>query len=240
MDNNNWVLTKYFDLVYNRVYDTTVGKLQKYHQLQGKCIRKLTFDDSDLVLCLGMGTGNEIYHILRNNNKVRILGVDRSRVALTKAQEKASRIGAKIQIIQMDARRLQFPPKTFDTVVCIHLMDFIREKSETTSEILRVLKDGGQFAITYPSGKEDFRMGFGILKDDIRGAAASGKKKLTILRELLLPMLPGIACLPMFLRRDRDFLTQHELECLFTHQRINNYEIEEDNLYNDFIVYGTK
>jgi len=55
----------YFDVVYNRVYDFTTGRLNRYRRLQRMCVGKLGLKNHDKVLCVGLGTGNEVLHILR-------------------------------------------------------------------------------------------------------------------------------------------------------------------------------
>ncbi len=68
----------YFNIAYNHVYDLTTARLNHYWLLQEKCISKLKLVDNDSILCVGLGTGNEVLHIIKNNGKVKIVGIDYS------------------------------------------------------------------------------------------------------------------------------------------------------------------
>ena len=122
----------YFNFVYNPVYDFTTARLNRYRRLQRTCVGKLEFRDNDAVLCVGLGTGNEIFYILQMNRNVNIVGVDYSNTALQKAYKKASGLGKEIEVLTMDARRLEFAAESFDKVLCLHVMDFVEDNRDVT------------------------------------------------------------------------------------------------------------
>ena len=229
----------YFNFVYNPVYDFTTARLASYRRLQSTCIDKLKFDDGDKVLCVGVGTGNEVVHILRRNSNVDIVGVDYSGTALWKAHKKALRLGKEIRVLTMDARCLQFATGSFNKIVCLHLIDFIDDHTEVTNEILRVLKIGGQFVITYPLEKEGVSMGLNMLRDNIRHNIDSGSHRIIAVSKSLAQILVGTVYLPLFLRPKRA-LSRHELQTIITRLTTGDFQIEEYPPYNDFIAYGTK
>jgi len=234
------LMRAYFNLIYNPVYDFTTGRLNLYRQLQERCIGKLQFKDNDRVLCVGLGTGNEILHVLRINRNVSIVGVDYSSTALRKAYRKALAQGKEIDILTMDARSLEFPLESFDKVLCIHVMDFVPENGKVTSEILRVLKPGGQFVITYPSDKEGAGLGFNILKDIICHNADAGRYRALALAKSLGQMLAGIVYLPLFLRTKKRSYSHNELLAMISQLAIAEFQIDENPVYQDFIVCGRK
>lgn len=133
----NRLMQSYFDLAYNRVYDFTTARLSSYQTLLSTCIDKLHLHNDDKVLCVGLGTGNEVLHILERNRDVNIVGVDYSYTALRKAEKKALSLGREIEVCMMDARHLEFATASFDKAVCIHVMDFVEESEAVTYEILR-------------------------------------------------------------------------------------------------------
>ncbi len=133
----------YFDFIYNPIYDFTTAQLSIYQKLQRACIDKLRFEDSDKVLCVGVGTGNEILRILEKNSRVSITGVDTSRRALARAYKKALKRGKNIEVIEMDAHKLNFADESFNEVLCVHVMGFLDDDRRATEEIFRVLKSGG-------------------------------------------------------------------------------------------------
>jgi ubiquinone/menaquinone biosynthesis C-methylase UbiE len=240
MNTTQKLMQAYFNYVYNPVYDFTTGRLNRYRQLQERCVDKLELRDKERVLCIGVGTGNEILHILHRNKNVSIVGVDYSCTALQKANRKALALGKKIELLIMDVRHLDFAAGSFDKVLCIHVMDFVQENGEVTGEILRVLKPGGQFVITYPSDKEGPRLGISLLSDSIRHGINSGKYYMRALLECLVQMLVGIVYLPLLCRPKQKSYSRSEVEAMLTYSTDGDFQIEEDTVYQDFIVYGKK
>lgn len=234
------LLQFYFNFAYNPAYDFTIAQLNHYKELQRRCIGKLQLTDGDKVLCVGIGTGNEIHHILQANGNIHIVGIDLSENALEKARKKALMLGKKIEVRKMDAQRLDFETEYFDKVVCMHVMDFVNDTEEVTNEIFRILKENGKFVITYPSGKEDATFGLNLLKDNIRHHVNSGKNYAMIIFDLLARALVGILCLPMLFRPGRRVYSEHELEGIFAASKVADLFIEEDALYRDFIICGRK
>ena len=234
------MMQAYFNYAYNPVYDFTTARLNRYRRLQERCVGKLELEDNDRVLCVGLGTGNEIFHILEMNRNVSIVGVDYSHTALQKAYKKALALGKRIEVLTMDARNLEFAAGNFDKAICLHVMDFVEENEKVTGEIIRVLKDGGQFVITYPSHKEDANLGLNLLKDSVRHSISSGKHRIRVFLELLAQILVGVVYLPLLFRPRRKAYSRSELEAMITQLTAGDFEIEDDPVYQDFIVYGKK
>jgi len=230
----------YFDFAYNPVYDFTTACLDRYQKLQEICIGKLGLEGNDKVLCVGLGTGNEVLRILETNRDVRIVGVDYSRTALERAYKKASTFGKEIEVLYMDARNLEFPQEEFDKVLCIHVMDFIPENERVTSEILRVLKPGGKFVITYASRKESLSLGVNLMSDFFRHSIGSRKHRIIAYLEFLPRMLLGVIYLPLLLRSKRKSYLRSDIENMIAQLISVDLQIEEDPVYQDFIVYGRK
>jgi len=230
----------YFNYVYNQVYDFGTARLNRYRRLQERCVGKLDLKENHRVLCVGVGTGNEIFRILEVNRSVSIVGVDYSHIALQRAYKKALTLGKRIEVLTMDARNLEFAAGSFDKALCLHVMDFVAENEKVTGEIIRVLKDGGQFVITYPSGKEGARWGLNLLKDNVHHNIRSGMNRARAFLEPLAQMLAGIVYLPLLLRpKKRDYSLQ-DLEAMVTQFTTGDFHIEEDSVYQDFILYGRK
>ena len=234
------IMRVYFDFAYNVTYDFTTGRFDAYRRLQRTCINKLELRDADQVLCVGVGTGNEVLHILQISRNVKIVGVDYSKTALQKAYSKALARGKEIDVLIMDAQRLEFAAESFDKVLCLHVMDFIDDNKEATTEILRVLKHGGQFVITYPSSKEGLRLGVNLLSDSVRRGIDSGKPRIRALSEALAQMLVGFVYLPLLFRPKRKSYSRSELGAMFSKLTTGNFRIEEEPVYQDFIVHGRK
>lgn len=234
------IMQAYFDFVYNRVYDFTTGRLHRYRKLQSRCVSRLELEDGDNILCVGVGTGNEVLHILQIDRNVKIVGVDYSKTALQKAYRKALARGKEIEVLIMDVRRLEFAAGSFDKVLCLHVMDFIDDNKEGTKEVLRVLKHGGQFVITYPSGKEDTNLLLNLFKDTVAHNIDSGKHRCRAFFESIAQLMTSIVYLPLYLRPNKRIYSRSELEALIAGLAGGHYQIEEDAMYHDFIVYGRK
>ena len=234
------LIQTYFNIAYNQVYDFVVARLSRYRKLQEACISKLEFRDNDRVLCVGVGTGNEVFHILKMNRNVHIVGVDYSNTALRRAYKKALRQGKEIEVLLMNARRLEFAAGSFDGILCLHVMDFIGDNREVTSEILRVLKNGGQYVITYPSDAEGFKLGLNLLKDNIHTKLELGKHHIRALSESLAQMVMGLVYLPLLVRPKKGCYARCELETMITELTTGDFQIEEESIYQDFIVCGRK
>ena len=239
MNTTQKLMQAYFNYVYNLVYDFTTGQQSRYHHLQKRCVGKLDLKDRDRLLCIGVGTGNELLHIFRRNRNVRIVGIDYSHTALKRASKKVLALSKENQLLLMDARQLRFPDGSFDKVLCIHLMDFVQENEKVTDGILRVLKYGGQFVITYPSDKEGPRLAVNLLSDSLRHGN-SGKHRIRVLLKSLAQMSVGIVYLPLLFRPKRKSYSYSELEAILARSIARDYQIEQDTVYQDFIVYGRK
>lgn len=234
------LLRTYFNYGYNPLYDFTTGRLNRYYELQRRCVRRLELKDNDRVLCVGVGTGNEVVHILQTNGNVSVVGVDYSHTALKKAYRKALAFGKEIDLVVMDARVLQFPTESFDKVLCIHLMDFVGENETVTSEIFRVLKHGGRFIITYPSTKESASLGLNLLKGGMRQDADSGSDRIRSFLQSLTQMVAWIVYLPILFRPNRKSYSRRELQRMIAQLMAGPFEMEEDTVYQDFIICGRK
>ena len=234
------LIKAYFNYAYNPIYDFTTGRLSCYHRLQEKCIGKLKLEDNDRVLCLGLGTGNEIARILAVNGSVSITGVDYSAKALRRAQRKAQALGKEIEVLTMDAQCLEFAEGSFDEVVCIHVMDFVGDDKKVAGEIIRVLKDGGQFVISYPSRKEGMSLGLSLWRDIIRSSVDAGGHRAAALLRATAQMLAGTIYFPLFLRPEKISYSRDELHTVITGLGAGELQIEGDPVYQDYIVYGRK
>jgi ubiquinone/menaquinone biosynthesis C-methylase UbiE len=202
-------------------------------------VGKLHFEDGDSVLCVGIGTGNEIPFILDANRDIEIVGVDFSERALRKAYKKGLKQNKEIKISRMDAQELRYPEESFDKVLCLHVMDFVADDEQVTREIIRVLKVGGQFVITYPSNKENIALGLSLIRDSIRHSSSLGDY-LKVIRDILVQMTLGILYIPVLLRAKKRNYSSGGLETMFVVMKQATFQVEEYQVYNDFIVYGEK
>ena len=240
---SEWLLSAYFNYVYTPVYDHSTARFSRYRELQKKCLARLDFRPRDRILCIGLGTGNELTRIAAvpgPEQGLKITGIDTSPAALERAREKADLVGAAVDLRIMDARSLDFPEASFDKVVCIHVMDFVDDDRAVTAEIFRVLKPGGQFVITYPSAQENSRLGGSLMSHSWRTCRQAGLSPLRAAVKLFPQTLLGLLYVPLLLRPNKKFYTREELLILYAPFPGTGIEVEEDPVYRDFIINGRK
>lgn len=109
------------------------------------------------VLEVGVGTGLALGTYDRN---VAVTGIDFSAEMLEKAREKVNglRLSQVRELRQMDARHLDFPDNSFDTVAAMHVVSVVPEPELVMAEMARVTKPGGEIVIV-----NHFARGKGVL-----------------------------------------------------------------------------
>jgi SAM-dependent methyltransferase len=229
----------YFDLVYNPVYDLTTATLGRYHALQSRCLDLLELCGGERLLCVGLGTGNEIAAAAGRARGLRIAGVDLSPSAIRRARAKARACGLTADLRIMDARALAFADGSFDRVLCLHVMDFVDNVGAAVSEITRVLSPGGRFVLTLPSETEDAALGASLLGNQVRTLLRSGKSALRVTLEMLLVVPVGLLYLPLLARPGQRAFSRAAAAALFD-GRVADLAIEAEPVYKDLIVSGRR
>ncbi|RQP05916.1 class I SAM-dependent methyltransferase (plasmid) [Paracoccus sp. MA] len=105
------------------------------------------------VLEVGVGTGLSLEHY---GPQMQVTGIDFSQDMLDKAIAKVQRLGLKQvhALRQMDARKLDFPDGSFDTVTAMHVLSVVPEPEKVMAEIARVCRPGGKVVITNHFARE--------------------------------------------------------------------------------------
>ena len=233
-------MQSYFNFVYNPVYDFTTAQISSYGRLQETCVNKFQFEDGDRLLCVGVGTGNEMLRIWERDRRIRITGVDTSGAGLRRAREKALRGGEGGNVLKMDAQNLGFDDGSFDKAFCHHLMGFLDDDRQATREILRVLKTGGQFVITYPSGAGGWALLAEVLQSVLRSIRS--RRFGRGIAEFLAVTASAIVNVPIafWVRPKQGFYSRYMVERLLWDSQAEDYRVEQDEVYQDFVVYGRK
>ncbi len=234
------MIKTYFNYVYNPIYDFTTAKLTSYEKLQTDCIDKLDLKNGERVLCVGVGTGNEIIRIFQDKQDVDIVGIDYSPNALKKLMVKTSAKAKQPDSCIMDAHNLGFEANSFDKVLCIHVIDFLSDHEKAAGELFRVLKDDGQFVITYPSEKEGIGLGIDLFRQTVRHRLNSNGSRIRNIFGILIQMFASILYLPMLLRTKRKSYKLDELQEMLGKYPDISFQVEQFDEYRDFVVYGNK
>ena len=126
------------------VYDKTFGALTNVGRKQA--VNFINGLDGN-VLEVGVGTGLALPNY---KSSLKVTGIDFSTEMLEKAKAKVATqdLGQVVALKQMDARTLDFPDGSFDTVAAMHVLSVVPEPEKVMTEIARVLRPGGRVVLT--------------------------------------------------------------------------------------------
>ena len=96
------------------------------------------------VLEIAVGTGRNFEHYPAD---VRLTGIDLSESMVGIAKRTAESLGRQADLRVGDAQALDFPPGSFDTVVCTLSLCSVPDDRKAVGEVSRVLRPGGRFLL---------------------------------------------------------------------------------------------
>jgi ubiquinone/menaquinone biosynthesis C-methylase UbiE len=96
------------------------------------------------VLEIAIGTGRNLPYYPAT---VRLTGIELSDAMLHLAQQRAGELGREADLRQGDAQSLEFPDRSFDTVVCTLSLCTIPDDRKAVAEAHRVLRPGGRLRL---------------------------------------------------------------------------------------------
>lgn len=125
------------------IYDATFGRVTNAGRNRAA---SHVSERGGRVLEVGVGTGLVLPLYSAN---VRVTGIDYSPEMLSRAQEKVTELSLDHveELRQMDARTLDFPDESFDTVAAMHVLSVVPEPEKVLAEMARVCRPGGQIVI---------------------------------------------------------------------------------------------
>ena len=96
---------------------------------------------------LDLGCGDGTYSIAAFQKGARVTGVDISNAMLDSAQRRAAACGASVEWRQASAESLPYVAGTFDIVLAVTILCFVRNPLQVMQEVSRMLRPGGSFVI---------------------------------------------------------------------------------------------
>ena len=103
--------------------------------------------EGSTILDVGTGTGRAAIALARRGAVV--TGADASAEMLAVAERRAREAGAAVTFVQGDAHRLDFPPRSFDAVVCLRVLMHTPDWHQSLAELCRVART--RVVIDYPA-----------------------------------------------------------------------------------------
>jgi ubiquinone/menaquinone biosynthesis C-methylase UbiE len=115
-------------------------------RIEEEAIFQLAGDVSGKCL-LDLGCGDGTYSIAAFQRGARVTGIDISEAMLDSARRRAAACRASIEWRQASAESLPYDSGTFDIVLAVTILCFIRDPLQAVKEVSRVLRPGGRFVI---------------------------------------------------------------------------------------------
>ncbi len=130
--------------VQSAFYDKTFGRLVK--KRIARAIEHMNVTQDDLILDLGVGTGNSLEYYPPNRG--RIIGIDLSTGMLNLARRKIRELGmTNATVFQANALQLPFADNTFDQVFISHVISVVSDPCALVQEAQRVAKMDARIVI---------------------------------------------------------------------------------------------
>jgi len=129
---------------YDQWYKTKLGR--HVDETETRCAFELLKPGPGMkVLDVGCGTGNFSIKLARLGCVV--TGIDISKEMLSVAAEKARMEGFKVDFQSMDVTAMKFADESFDIVISMAALEFMKDHSDAIDEMFRVLKKGGYLLV---------------------------------------------------------------------------------------------
>lgn len=96
---------------------------------------------------LDVGCGDGTYAIALTGQGARVVGVDLSAEMIPSAGARARSAGRSPVFVRADLNRLPFPDRSFDAVLAVTVLCFVRDVGRALREMRRVLAPGGRLVL---------------------------------------------------------------------------------------------
>jgi len=113
-----------------------------------KFLELLEINEHQKVLDLGCATGT-ITEYISDITKAHIVGIDFAGTAIKWAQKRTKTKHDRLKFITMDMNTLDFPEKSFDTIIAIDTLYFVENINKTIQKMKIILKKNGKFGIFF-------------------------------------------------------------------------------------------
>ncbi len=126
---------------------------------------------------LDVGCGEGFYTMTLARQAKNTIGVDMSSSILGVLQSLEAFPTKKLTLVNSDVERLPFADRSFDKVLCSHVLEHVLDDRAVLSEIHRVLTDKGQAVLAIPLKYTPQHRALQMATDVARAVLKPGKKK---------------------------------------------------------------
>ncbi|MDQ6772796.1 MAG: class I SAM-dependent methyltransferase [Candidatus Dormibacteraeota bacterium] len=123
-------------------YDKDIARFERF--LVGDGRRWVCAQAEGLILELAVGTGRNLPFYAPDAS---LTGIEHSPAMLAQARARAAELGRPIDLREGDAQALEFPDRSFDTVVITLALCSIPDAGRALAECRRVLRPGGRLLL---------------------------------------------------------------------------------------------
>jgi ubiquinone/menaquinone biosynthesis C-methylase UbiE len=113
-------------------------------------VRRFADFSSDHTLDIGCDAGIYTIEFLRRGVR-KVTAVDINEETLTLARKNLASLNLSAELLVADAQALPFPDNTFDQVLCLMVMEHVKDPVSLLQGISRVLKPGGRLILSVPN-----------------------------------------------------------------------------------------
>jgi D-alanine-D-alanine ligase len=158
-DLENYVQSDWWNHIFNSLYLKTDSDVVDDNDITRKEIDMFSnivdLKKEDDVLDLCCGQGRHVLELSRRGFKVE--GLDRSRFLVQKAKATAKKENISVRFREGDARKLPFPPDTFEVVMMLGnsfgYFETVQDDLRILKEIFKVLKPWGRLLLDVTDGE---------------------------------------------------------------------------------------
>ena len=125
-----------------------IGHPHPNGKVRARYVRKF-IDTKRKTLDIGCGEGVFYYELTKR--KCSIIGIDYSKEALTNMTLKLKNVGIRPMVVNADAQKLPIKSSAFDQIVCLDVIEHLKDANASIKEMSRVLKKNGVLILSVPN-----------------------------------------------------------------------------------------
>lgn len=137
----------------NRLKDFTsriIGYPHPLGRVAANIVKQYANFNSQHTLDIGCDAGIYTIEFLKRGIKA-VTGIDLNEVNLKLAKKNLAKFDLSANILKADAQKLPFADNTFDQVICLMVLEHVKEPNMLLAEIHRVLVPSGQLILSVPN-----------------------------------------------------------------------------------------